>query len=65
MIAQDGYHDLSDQESSEEIHRMVDGRPRRAAPKSRTIARINLREVSLGVAKKHENVNFGWSWLKI
>ena len=26
---------------------------------------INLREVLLGVAKKHENVSFGWSWLKI
>ena len=39
--AQDGHHDFSDQESSDET-RGVDGRPRRAAPKRRTIAQARV-----------------------
>ena len=39
---QDWYHDLSEQESSDEIHRIGDGRPRRAAPKRRMIAQARV-----------------------
>ena len=37
---QDWYHDFSEQENCDEIHRLVDGRPppRRAAPRRRTVA---------------------------
>ena len=42
MRTQDWWHDLSEQESSDEIHRIVDGRARRAAPKRRMVAQAKV-----------------------
>ena len=42
MRAQDGYHDSSDQESSNEIHRAVGDRPRHAAPRHRMTAQARV-----------------------
>ena len=42
MRTQDWYHDLSEQESSDEIHGLVDGRPRHAAPKRCMIAQARV-----------------------
>ena len=42
MRTQAWYHDLSEQESSDETQRRVDGRPKRAAPKRRMIAQARV-----------------------
>ena len=42
MSTQDWYRDLSEQESSDETHRMVDSRSRRVAPKRRMVAQARV-----------------------
>ena len=48
-MKQDWYHDLSEQESSDEVHRLADGRPppRRAAPRRRTGAQTRVHDGDL------------------
>ena len=52
MKTQDWYHDLSEPESSDETHRIVDDRPRRAAPKRAvTQARAGVGELGRSLSR--------------
>ena len=57
MRTQDWYHDLSEQESSDEIHQVVEGRPRATTPRCMVMqARVPLGELDQWINQLRHDV---------